>query len=209
MSKLDAKSYAEVAGITPERVRQLARAGRLKADIFEGRWQIEYEGHARVAPTRRPLSAQSRADLLRFFATMKLDHVKGVRKQRVAERYRTLMAAPSRAALLLEWWGGDEPEGTFAERNFIRAAQLGDEDALKAMLEFPRGWPLYSAEEFASRFRDRMALLGIDVKSVAETAELPEATVRDLARRGEGHGLTPKLGALRAIDLQPSMVWAA
>lgn len=75
---MDAKSYAKIVGITPERVRQLARAGRLNAELVQGRWQIEYEGVMHNSPSRRPLSSQSRSDLLRFFVTMKLDHVKGV-----------------------------------------------------------------------------------------------------------------------------------
>lgn len=205
---MDPKPYAEIAGITPERVRQLARLGRIDAELIDGRWQIEYEGEPHTPPSRRPLSTQSRADLLRFFVTMKLDHVKGVRKQRLARRYRELMAAPSKSRLLLEWWGWEEPEGTFAERNFVRAAQLGDESALEAMLQYPRGWPLYDAQEFATRFLDRMVLQGMTVETVAEAIDLPVATVRKIAHSGEGHGLIPKLKMIKAIDLQPTEVFA-
>lgn len=173
---MDVKGYAKLAGISPERVRQLARAGRIKADIVEGRWQIEYEGQAHNPPSRRPLSQQSRADLLRFFVTMKLDHVKGVRKQRVAQRYRDLMAAPSKARLLLEWWGREDPEGTFAERNFIYAAQRGDDWALGVMLTYPKGWLLHDPGTFVARIGDRMALLGWSNEELARRADVSSAS---------------------------------
>ena len=206
---MDSKTYAEIAGISQERVRQLARAGRLKADLVQGRWEIEYEGHVPRPPSRRPLSARSRAEMLRFFVTMKLDHVRGVQKARLARRYRELLAAPSKSALLLDWWGGDEPEGTFAERNFIRAAQLGDEDWLQRMLEYPNSWVLQDARISVARLTDRMLLNGMSIDDLTRAADLPRATVRTLVSKGEGFGLVPKLKVYRAADLGYSAVYAA
>jgi len=206
---MDAKAYAAIAGITPERVRQLARAKRIKADLIDGRWEIEYEGRPHRPPSRRPLSQQSRSDLLRFFVTMKLDHVKGVRKQRLAARYRELLAADSKSQLLLDWWGGEDPEGSFAERNFILAAQRGDEEALAAMLTFPRRWLLSDPEAFTARLSDRLTLLGLSYEELADLASVPVSTARTLARKGEGYGFIPKLRVLRAVDLQPTEVHSA
>lgn len=208
---MDVKSYAKIAGITPERVRQLARAGRIEADIVGGRWEIavEYEGAQRRVPTRRPLSQQSRAELLRFFVTMKLDHVKGVRKARVAERYRALMAAPSKSWLLLEWWGWEDAEGSFAERNFIRAAKLGDEDWLAAMLAYPDAWPLSNGPIVAARLGDCLLLKGIKVDELARRAKLPVSTVRGIVRYGEGYGFAAKLDLFKVAGLKYSEVYPA
>lgn len=203
---MEAKAYAKLAGISVERVRQLARAGRIKADRVEGRWQIEYEGQEHTPPSRRPLSSQSRADLLRFFVTMKLDHVKGVPKQRLAQRYRALLGAPSKSRLLLEWWGGDEPAGSFAERNFIYAAQHGDDQALDAMLTYPRGWLLTDPSTIVARVGDRMTLLGWNNEDLAGRIEVPLDAIQDITRTGQGHGLIPKLRIVRALDMQPVMV---
>lgn len=203
---MEAKEYARIAGITPERVRQLARAHRIDAELIEGRWQIEYDGSPHRSPSRRPLSQQSRKDMLRFFVTMKLDHVTGVAKQRLAQRYRELMSAPSRAQLLLEWWGWEQPEGTFAERNFIRAAQQGDEEWLAAMLEYPDAWLLSDGPTIAARLGDRMALNGLKAEDLAERSGLAVETVRRIVRYGEGSQFVPKLRTLKAAGLSYSEV---
>lgn len=127
----------------------------------------------------------------------------------MAERYRELLAAPSKSELLLEWWGWQPPEGTFAERNFIRAAELGDEDWLEAMLQYPDSWLLSDGPTVAARLSDCLHLTGTSVGELARRTKLSEATVRRIVRYGEGHGLFRKLDLIKGAGLKCSEVYPA
>ena len=198
--------YAASQGISQQRARELARAGKIAARRTGRAWEINTEASPpRFA--RRPLSAQSIDDLLAVIADMNLDSVTGVRKQRAADRLRRLRASESPAALLAQWAGRTPQQPARAhQRAILRAAQLGRDDYLKLVLAEVDSDDLSDPQLLKKRLRDAMQVNQLRADTLAERAGVPAADVQQLLSRGrlKNYGRTARI--LRTAGLKPGAV---
>lgn len=198
--------YAESEGISQQRARELARAGKIAARRTGRAWEIDTE----ASPprfTHRPLSAQSLNDLLTVIADMNLDSVTGVRKQRAADRLRGLRALEHPAALLAQWAGRTPERPARAhQRAILRAAQLGRDDYLKLVLAEVDSDDLTDPKLLKKRLRDAMQVNQLRADTLAERAGATTEDVKQLLSRGrlKNYGRTARI--LRTAGLRPGAV---
>lgn len=198
--------YAASERISPQRARELARTGKITARRTGRTWEIDADT-SRSKYSRRPLSAQSLTDLLTVIADMNLDSVKGVRKQRAAERLRRLRTSEHPATLLSEWAGPTPARPNRAhQRAILQAAQLGRDDYLKLVLTEVDADDLSDPELLKKRLRDAMQVNRLRADTLAERAGVATEDITQLLGRGRLNNYGRTVRILRAAGLKPGAV---
>ena len=198
--------YAKESGVSPRRVRALAESGRLHAYKIGGRWEIKEAAAPRHEHPGHPLSDESRRALAGALHQRTLEGLTGQTRARTAKRIRELREADDPAALLIAWWGSQEPSGISYGANLVAHALEGRGDYVRELIrerrrEYLRTWPALAATVSAER-----AIAGV---SRAELAERAGVDVRDVASIEKARHL-PSVSAirrvLRAIGVEPTAI---
>lgn len=186
--------FAAARKVTVQHARRLAREGKVPARRDGKRWEVV---NADVpARTRRSLGAQVREDLGVFIRTRTMDHVTGMRKQRLANAVRQLRAAQNPASLLREYFAGHPVPSDIAGAALVKAAINGLDRAVDSSLAMRPTYVLRSPDEFAKRLVEHRLLLDLTSAEVAGSVSVPESTVRRVER-----GNYPQLGQVLAWKL--------
>ncbi|MBC9944026.1 hypothetical protein ICL81_05785 [Leucobacter sp. cx-328] len=148
-------SYAAVRGISPQRVRALAKDGMFRAEKHSGRWVVMEDPQSGEPGTRRRLSEKSQANLIAFLDTLSFDHVRGTERRRLAERLRALESSDSKARLIREYFRGatfgDDVRGGAA---IVLAALEGRDEQVQNVLRLRPQATLGSPGKVAQKLRD-------------------------------------------------------
>lgn len=181
---MDVKTFAELRGISPQRVRQLAAAGRIDARRDGRAWVIEHDTpHA--PPERRPLSKSSQTDLLAYLGDRNLDVAPaGYRRQRLAQRVRELRRATNPAEVLRQYFANAEPERGPAGRAIVRAAKRGLDSDVQEALALNSKVALTTPKAISTAARDARMIQGLSRQEVASQAGVEMKTYNGIENRG-------------------------
>lgn len=201
---MDVQSYATAHGISPQRVRQLAAEGKLRAHREGRSWVIEDD--ARTILARRPLSPQSQADLLAYLKVRTLDAApSGYRRQRLAARVRELKNAENPAELIRQYFSNIEPPQGPAGAAIVRAAKRGLDQQVNVPIRANAHVVMITAESIARRIRDARMIQGTSVQSLSKAAGVPDSIVRELERLGRApRGNLEAIRVIKALDIRAS-----
>lgn len=195
--------YAELAGVSPRRVRALARAGAVPAEKVGRQWEVDAPVPVRRAG-RRPLSANSQRALARALHTRSLEGLTGQLRARTAERLRLLRTADDPAELLIDWWAGRAPTELDGGSNLVVHAIAGNKDRVWAVLHRPRQEYLRDASTLARVVRDERAIHGLTRAELADRAGVDHRLVVDIERAALLHDLIGLRKVLRALGVEPT-----
>ncbi len=198
--------YAKESGVSPRRVRALAATGKLNAYKTANGWEIKGAATPRHEHPGRPLSDESRRALADALHQRTLDGLTGQTRARTARRIRALREADDPAALLIAWWGAQEPDGINYGANLVAHALEGRKDYVRELVrerrrEYLRTWPDLAATVSAER-----AIVGMSRVELAKRAgvEVRDVTNIEAARPVESVSAIRKV--LRAIGVEPTAI---
>lgn len=200
---MNVADYADLAGLSPRRVRALARAGTLPAHKVGGRWVVDAPGPVRRAG-RRPLSERSRRALVGALHTKSLDGLSGQLRARTAERLRLLRTAQDPAELLVDWWAGQAPTHLDGGSNLVVHAIAGNSARVREVLHRPRRAYLRYPSTLARVVRDERAVQGLTRADLADRAGVDRALVGVIERAATTNDLIGIRKILRALDVEPT-----
>ena len=157
---MNVAEYASKLGVTPRRVRALIKSGAVQAEKTGRGWDIQApDGHPQQY--RRPLSIRSRRALAAALHQRTLAGLTGQVRARTAARIRALREADDQAALLVDWWGGQSPEGINFGANLVAHALRGDEEYVRDRIRLRRTGYLRRRADLAEMVRTERAIVGI------------------------------------------------
>ncbi|WP_157000415.1 hypothetical protein [Leucobacter komagatae] len=202
------REFANFRGISEQRARELARKGLIRAQKQAGTWTITFdESTPTEIPLRRPLSAQSQEDLLRYINTLSFDHVAGHRRSRLAQRVRELEHSSEKARTLRDYFRNSPlPAGKGAAAT-IRAAMLYQDTHVEGTLNLNPRVALTSTRSVASKLRNARILAGLSVTDAAASAGLRLEEYCQLERVGHiGDNNLKAIRALAAVGVRPAKI---
>ena len=198
--------YAKESGVSPRRVRAMAESGRLHAHKIGERWEIKEAAAPRHEHPGRPLSDESRRALAGALHQRTLEGLTGQTWARTAKRIRDLREADDPAALLIAWWGSQEPSGIGYGENLVAHALEGRGDYVRERIRERRREYLRTCPALAATVSAERAIAGV---SRAELAERARVDVRDVDSIEKARHL-PSVSAirrvLRAIGVEPTAI---
>ncbi|MFD3707640.1 helix-turn-helix domain-containing protein [Nocardia sp. NPDC058658] len=200
---MNVAEYAELAGVSPRRVRALAAGGSLAARKMEGRWVIDEDPPGRHA-VRRPLSEVSQHALARVLHTKSLTGLSGQVRARTAQRLRLLRSAQDPAQLLVDWWGGRPPTHLDGGSNLVVHAIAGNAARVREVLHRPRREYLRCPATLAQVVRDERVIQGMTRSELAERAGVDRELVADIERVARLNDLVGLRKILRALHIEPT-----
>lgn len=200
---MNVADYADLAGLSPRRVRALARAGALPAHKVGGRWVVDVPRPIRRAG-RRPLSKASRRALAGALHSKSLDGLSGQLRARTAERLRLLRTAAEPAELLVDWWAGEAPTHLDGGSNLVVHAIAGNSARVWEVLHRPRRAYLRYPSALARVVRDERAVHGLTRADLAERAGVDRDLVGLIERAATVSDLGGTRKILRALDIEPT-----
>lgn len=170
--------YATLQGISPQRVRELARDGKICATKVGRVWVIE-EPTDRSTPKRRPLSEKNQQALLTYLSSYSLRHVQGTERKRLAQRLRELQNAENPAELLREYFANTRLEGR-GPAAIVRAALDGKDRQVQDSLAIAPRRALTDCKAVADALITMRALTGFTPEEIAEKSGVALHTYRKL-----------------------------
>lgn len=200
---MNVDQYAELAGVSPRRVRALARAGAVPAEKVDGRWVIHAPQPVRRAG-RRPLSTTSQRALARTLRSRSLNGLTGQMRARTAERLRLLRTADDPAQLLVDWWAGRPPRELDGGSNLVVHAIAGNRDRVWEVLHRPRREYLRDPATLARMVRDERAVQALTRTDLADLADVDRHLVTDIERALPLRDLVGVRKVLRALRIEPT-----
>lgn len=202
---MNVAEYASKVGVTPRRVRALIQSGAIQAVKSGHGWDIQHTD-ARRARSRRPLSAHSRRALTKALHQRTLSGLTGQLRARTAARIRMLRESGDPAALLVDWWGGQSPEGINFGANLVAQAQHGDGARVLHRIRTRPAEYLRRRADLADTVSTERTVRGISRTDLAERAAV---TVHDLARIETGRpvaSVSAVRRVLRALEVEPTAI---
>ncbi|MFD4356095.1 hypothetical protein ACFWPX_26340 [Nocardia sp. NPDC058518] len=200
---MNVADYAELAGVSPRRVRALARAGAVPARKVGGRWVVDAPRPVRRA-ARRPLSEASQRALVRALHARSLGELTGQARARTAERLRLLRTVDDPAELLVDWWAGRPPIQLDGGSNLVVHAIAGNKARVWEVLHRPRQEYLRYPSTLARVVRDERAIQGLARSDLAERAGVDRALVVAIERAESVGDLIGLRKVLRALGVEPT-----
>lgn len=199
---MNVADYAELSGVSPRRVRALARAGAVPAYKEGGRWVVDVPRPVRRAG-RRPLSEVSQRALVRALHSKSLDGLTGQLRARTAERLRLLRTVEDPAELLVDWWAGRPPTHLDGGSNLVVHAIVGNKARVREVLHRPRQEYLRYPSTLARVVRDERAVQGLTRSNLAEHAGVDRDLVVEIERAAPVRDLGGLRKVLRALGVEP------
>ncbi len=202
--------FAAFRGISVQRARELARQGKVPARREGRRWVITRLDTERR--TRRRLGEQTRADLLVYLRTRNLDHVKGMRKRRLADVAHRIRHSEHPAALVREYFDGSPPPQGPSGAAIVRAALRGMDESADFALRAQHKIVIDSAEMLGKRVMDFRMMEHISAVQLAETVRISEGTLRAIERAafdGLDQILSRKLASAVGLPVAKMMIRSA
>ncbi|WP_336086554.1 helix-turn-helix domain-containing protein [Nocardia sp. SSK8] len=200
---MNVAEYAELAGVSPRRVRVLARSGAIPAEKVGGRWVITAPQPVRRA-RRRPLSYSSQRALARALHSRSLNGLTGQMRARTAERLRLLRTVQDPAELLVDWWAGQPPPELDGGSNLVVHAIAGNSDRVWDVLHRPRQEYLRYPSTLARVVRDERAIQALTRTDLADLAGVDARLVADIERATTLRDLVGVRKVLRALNVEPT-----
>ncbi|MFE6920581.1 helix-turn-helix domain-containing protein [Nocardia sp. NPDC057663] len=199
---MNVAEYAELAGVSPRRVRALARAGAVPAYKVGRRWVVAAPPGRRAV--RRPLSEASQHALVRALHTTSLEGLSGQLRARTAERLRSLRTVEDPAELLVDWWAGRPPTHLDGGSNLVVHAIAGNKERVREVLHRPRQRYLRYPSTLARVVRDERAIQGLTRSDLAERAGVDRNLVVTIERAMPVRDLAGLRKVLRALGVEPT-----
>lgn len=172
--------FAAHRGVSLQRARELARQGKVPARREGHRWIITRLDTVRR--TRRRLGEQTKADLIVYLRTRTLDHVKGMRKRRLADVADRIRQASNPAALVREYFDGAPPPQGPIGAAVVRAALRGLDEAANIALRAQHKFVIDNAAELGKRIMDSRLIRHMTAAQLAAQVRIPERTLRMIER---------------------------
>ncbi|MFF2085795.1 hypothetical protein ACFVVM_18615 [Nocardia sp. NPDC058176] len=200
---MNVADYADLAGLSPRRVRALVRAGAIPARKVDGRWVVDAPRPLRRA-ARRPLSETSRRALVGALHSKSLDGLSGQLRARTAERLRLLRTAEDPAELLVDWWAGQAPTHLDGGSNLVVHAIAGNSARVREVLHRPRRAYLRYRSSLARVVRDERAVQGLTRDDLAEHAGVDRELVAMIEREAATNDIGGIRKILRVLSVEPT-----
>ncbi|MHA3683121.1 helix-turn-helix domain-containing protein [Leucobacter sp. HY1908] len=193
--------FARGRGVTVQHARRLARTGKVPAHKgVGGAWVVESASAPKK--TRRPLGANTQADLAQFFLTRSLSHATGMRKQRLASVVRQLHQSSNPAALIRDYFDGQALPTAPAGAAVVLAARMHLDEEVRLTISRRPVIHIRSARDFGQRIVDFRILRGVSSEELAVRMGLSAYEVRQI-ERGTYEAMSPPIAwrIARALDI--------
>ena len=202
-SVMDVKEFARERGISERRVRALIANGSVRATKRGRGWEIDSDSARTPAPSRRPLSAESRKALSTAIQKRSIDSLEGQLRARTAKRVRALREAEDPATLLAEWWGNSAPAIIDATSSMVARAIAGDHDSVRDQFRRNPTRYLRRPEDLAAAVLSERTIRGLSVQALAVNADLAPRQVRRI-EQADPDSVGSIRRVLRALDIEPT-----